>query len=162
MLDSLDVAYPTVSNAEDACYPAIDEDTPTGWGRFGRCDPPDQPGVIFGWGRFFEVCSACDAATIQPLCKPLVCEEDADCPVFENSGRNGPFTEEFECRNGLCQSSDLEGHPVDVLSPLDGMLLCAANHERDEIYDGPDPCPGVEPFSGEACPLPLPDTCLQP
>ena len=161
LFDSLGAPYPTIRE-RGSCFPSVGDDTPTGAGPDGTCGGEDDPSVVFAWGRFFEACPACGSGFISSACRPLVCTEDADCPLFENQGPSGPFTEEFECRNGLCQSSDLDAHPLDEVYPEEALLLCSAAYERDEDYDGPEPCPGIDPLSGDVCPLPLPAACLQP
>jgi hypothetical protein len=102
---------------------------------------------------------------VRTQCRPLICETDEDCPYFPNQrlvdGELETFTEEFECRNGVCQSADLEAHPEAQLYSYEAELLCLASLPRAEVYDGPDPCPAGS--SGEGlCALPLPDPCLQP
>lgn len=165
MVDSLGVEYPT--NQTRRCMPGIDEHSPVGLRPDGTCGGEGTPGILLGWGRFFEVCSACDNGTFPYLCRPLICEIDEDCPIFENRRRGHlgtpeTFTEEFECRNGLCQSADLDSHPLEELYRPEAEMLCLAPLERFELYDGPDPCPGVGPSSDAWCPQPLPAGCLQP
>jgi hypothetical protein len=165
MLDAAGGEYPT--NDANGCFPTIGADSPVGWNPDGGCGESDySPGMIFGWGRLFEACSACGSASSHDLCRPLICETDEDCPLFDNvrsvAGERQVFVEEFECRNGLCQSADLESHPPDDLYHHEAGMLCSAPLERREIYEGPDACPGVEPTSEDGCPLPLPVGCLQP
>jgi hypothetical protein len=153
MFDSAGTEYSTISGS-DHCFPSIRDGVPAGLEPDGWCPPPNDAGAYFGWGRFFWTCPACNHGTDFSLCRPLVCEADIDCPRFPNS----TFEEVFECRNGLCQSADLQAHPVVVLYPDEALLMCQADLERGEPYTGPSPCPG----QGETCPLPLPDVCLQP
>lgn len=95
MVDSLGVEYPT--DQTHRCMPGIDEHSPVGLRPDGTCGGEGTPGILLGWGRFFEVCSACDNGTVSYLCRPLICEIDEDCPIFENRRRGhllprrGPF-----------------------------------------------------------------------
>lgn len=162
MIDSVGAEYPTAEH-DRLCMPGVGEDTPTGTRPDGTCGGDDAPSVIFSWGRFYEACPACGHGTLSTLCRPLTCDIDGDCPRFENmrlgdDGERETFIEEFECRNGLCQSADLDEHPPEIVYAHEAFLLCNAMIERHEPYDGPEPCPGGE----ETCPLPLPDACLQP
>jgi hypothetical protein len=165
MLDSLGVEYPI--NRSRGCMPGVDEHSPVGVRSDGTCGGESTPTMSFFWGRFFGVCSACDNGSLSHLCRPLICEIDEDCPMFENirlghDGARETFIEEFECRNGVCQSADLESHPPEALYRPEAEMLCMAPIERHELYDGPDPCPGVGPTSDAWCPQPLPAGCLQP
>lgn len=153
MFDSLDAEYPTVGQPTE-CMPGVGDETAEALNLDTECPAqPDAAGVLFAWGRFFYACPACGAGTEFHLCRPLVCEDDSQCPWFPNI----EIDEVFECRNGICQSADLENHPVDELSVDDAQLMCQAHLERGAPYTGPDPCPG-----GEPCELPLPEPCLQP
>lgn len=164
MRDAAGVEYPT---DDRQCIPAIDDDSPVGFYPDGSCGQGgNEPGLVFTWGRFYEVCSACGPAFFGELCRPLVCEVDEECPRFGNErfvdGEREPFTENFECRNGVCQSDDLESHPPEIVYSSEAAMLCLAPLPRRAEYEGPDPCPGVPFDSTEACPLPLPAACLQP
>jgi hypothetical protein len=56
---------------------------------------------------------------------------------------------------------DTDRFPEDLVTPYMAGTLCDAPLPRGEQYLGPEACPG-DVGSEEACPLPLPDACLQP
>jgi hypothetical protein len=165
MYDSLGYPYP--SDSRGRCFPTGGADTPTGYSGAGVCNGDDVPGVVFTWGRLFEACPACIdewGGGFSPYdCRALVCETDDDCPLFYTPGDNEDeiVTNDYECRNGLCQNADVERFPEDEISYEDAITLCLGNVERaDDSYDGEPYCPDAT--FGETCPLPLPDACLQP
>ena len=164
MYDSVLAPYPTDEN----CFPGGGEDTPTGRQGLGECDDGEPPGVVFTWGRFFAACPSCNdqwGGGFSPTdCRPFVCTTDDDCPNFAVLDDNDEVVmRTYECRNALCQSADTESYPVDFVDHMDAMLLCYANVERVDYYEGEPYCPGVEwnEFD-KACPLPLPEACMQP
>jgi hypothetical protein len=167
MFDSLMAPYPR--DDRYGCFPSVGEDTPTGPAGLGECGDDTQPGVVFTWGRFFAACPSCNEEPDDPFdgvfspsdCRPLVCTTDEDCPSFWVNGPDGePVRHDYECRNSLCQNSDTDLYPIDVISKDDAELLCLANVERAAEYEGEPWCPGVD--DGEPCPLPLPDACMEP
>ncbi|HVH97610.1 MAG TPA: hypothetical protein VM869_02830 [Enhygromyxa sp.] len=160
MYDSLLAPYPT---HDDWCFPGLGEDSPTGRQGTGECSS-EPPGVVLIWGRFFGACSSCGPGFSFSDCRPLICATDEDCPSFlTRNSDDEVVTNEYECRNSLCQNVDTERFPIDYVDRSDAELLCRANIERDDFYEGEAFCPGVDPLtSKEPCPLPLPDGCMQP
>lgn len=150
MVDSTQLEYVTIAHGD--CTPGPLSEPLQAFPHVEGCAPA-PPLTLRKLDRFYSLCLLCDEFDVAQNCRPLVCEVDEDCPWYDSKDR-------FECRGGLCQSADLDAFPPDRLSPDDAETLCNAPLERGVAYEGPDPCPGVEP-SG-TCPHPLPDVCLQP
>jgi hypothetical protein len=164
MFDSLGAPYPVADSG--VCFPSVGDDTPVGWAGTGDCEGSfdgSEPSVVFSWARFFAACPGCGRGFASHHCRPLVCETDEDCPYFLTNRDDETVVREYECRNSLCQDSDTDLYPVDVLNRSAAQLLCfAAVARRDDEYLGGPICPGVDVGSQEPCPLPLPDACMQP
>jgi hypothetical protein len=168
--DCADVMYdslgsPFHNDSGRPCFPFAGAGSPTGDRGEGECTDGDNPGVMFDYDRFFAACPSCGNRWSPADCRPLVCETDKDCPVFSEtrSDDDEKTKREYECRNSLCQNADTDLFPLEYVEYRDASLLCLAEVERvDDQYEGEPACPGVDPHSGEPCPLPLPEACLQP
>lgn len=157
LLDSLGAAYPTDSDA--GCRPShgpASAELP--------CPDDLEPNTVFIWDRLVGACPACDAGFSPTDCRPLVCEEDRDCPwmVFDDGSADGDAVV-FECIAGLCQNADQAHHDPDEIDEFDADMACLADvARRGGEYLGEPYCPGRLDVPHAACPLPLPDACAQP
>ena len=155
---------------QDGCSPRMtDEIDPA-----GIPDCTDGTVLYVTWvaGRFYEIYLVCDVpydggpiywGSLGPWeARPLVCETTAQCPRAKPSSY-------YECVNGLCQNTNTDLYPRDIVIGPYADSLCYAPFTRaetldfvvnpiaisEEIYAA---CPGDwdEPCTGE-----LPDYCWE-
>lgn len=129
-----------------------------------------RPWFGYSWYRFLSIDGACVPYGSgswhfeSGWGRKVVCETDADCPqlVFFSD------PDEFECRAGFCQSTDLAAFPADELPDRWDMFnLCVGAARREDGYDATDElkaaldaaCPGDDPSQPcESVPPGCPDT----
>ncbi len=100
------------------------------------CSGANQPGYGYGWGRFFEICSACFPtdgsmflwSSTPGQCRLLACDTSADCPIMFTSSP----ADVYECVDGLCENADQSRRPRTPLQRVDAESLCFAVHPRSE------------------------------
>jgi len=148
----------------DHCRPEIEEGTPP--------LPPCNSGApLYTWDldRFINISAACTTSTggwisEDNLSRPIACESTPDCPQF-----SGP-SHAYECRNAICQSSDLTTYPAELVTWEMADELCYAGLQRGDTIDPTGPAAQqVSMWVTTACPsmaggctLPLPSACVQP
>ena len=148
----------------DHCRPELESGTP-------QLPPCSSGAPLYTWAldRFINISAACTTSTggwisEDNLSRPIACESTADCPQF-----TGP-SHAYECRSGICQSSDLTTYPADLVTWEMADELCYASLMRGETLDPTGPAAQqVSASVSTACPsmaggctLPLPGSCLQP
>ena len=144
------------------CSPEATEGTPP--------LPPCNIGTpLYAWAidRFINIDAGCAFpdggwGSTANRSRPLACDNTFDCPQFT--------TGSFECRAGLCQSSDTVNFPPTVVTWSMAYALCYAAIARSETIDPlsdasvnvsmwvKEACPAI----GEPCSMPLPSMCMQP
>jgi len=148
----------------DHCRPEIDAGTPP--------LPPCASGTpLYTWDldRFINISASCTTSTggwisADHLSRLVACDVTSDCPQF-----TGP-SHTYECRNGICQSSDLVTYPPDDVTWNLADELCYAALPREDTIDPTGPAvQQVSAWLASACPsrttacsLPLPGMCMQP
>jgi hypothetical protein len=154
MFDSVGASYPTV----EWCFPSVGDDSPVP----EDCGEIGEPGIVFSFSEVFKGCSACNAGFAPTSdCRPFVCESDDDCPMFRTESYGEVHQHVYVCENGLCLREGEEGLVDGGIARWYASALCLAPFERG-TGSGTNWCPGVDPDSDDPCPLPLPETCLQP
>lgn len=148
----------------DHCRPEVEDGTPP----LPPCDSGDP---LYAWDldRFINISAACTTSSggwisADYLSRPVACDTTADCPQF-----TGP-SHTYECRNGICQSDDIETYPPDAITWAMADELCYAGLPRGDTLDPTGPAAQqVSAWLASACPsmtggctLPLPGMCLQP
>jgi len=130
------------------------------------CDHDQVAGYGFAAAHFFSIMSACNSFWLEQWERPLACARDEDCPqLYEFS-----LEHRFECRNGLCQNTDVVAFPPERIEYIDAYLLCIAAVPRSEtVAPGTAVTIDVSARVQEACPtvgapcrLPLPAPCMNP
>lgn len=106
-----------------------------------KCGRGETPWFGYSWSRFLSIDGGClddpqggSWGFASGWGRKLVCDDDRDCPqlIFYEE----PY--EFECRAGLCQSTDYVKHPPFLLPVRDDMAdLClgAAPREQGARFD---------------------------
>jgi len=146
----------------DECWPLAEPDTPA--------LPPCTTGrPLYAWDldRFINISAACTTddggwVSADSLSRPLACADTADCPQWPSH--------RYECRDGICQSSDLATYPASYITWELADELCYAALPRPDRFD---PAGTVAqqvyawvttacPSMAGGCTLPLPGLCMQP
>lgn len=145
-----------------------------------ECPDGWESSAAFYAGRFFAIATTCkppDGGGHSYLgwTRLAICDDDHDCPnIFH-------WREYYECVNGLCQNTDSERFPRDVLIRDWALDLCFSALPREQTLHGAmgweweDVDPGFEEVMqavGEICDPAavyntpctgdLPDWCMQP
>lgn len=144
---------------------------------FPECGPGTELGVAWVAGRFFEIYVICfEPGTpgwwAEPhQGRPLLCSQRTDCPQLQPGSW-------YECAGGMCQNTNLEHYPRDVLRRSGAEALCFGGLPRTEtvgwssayapeyveIYDALDeacPLDPEQPSTEPVCTGELPDYCLK-
>jgi len=150
------------------CEPRFTDDIEDAW--LPECAEGEQLHASWSGGRFVEIHVFCVEASAGGAFfwaanpyqgRPLLCDSDADCPQIE------PNDQLTECVSGLCQSTDTELYPRDLVSRETAEALCFASFSRAETVDDVELVQSVYDDIEAACPDgwdepcagPLPDYC---